>query len=389
MPDGVRGRHLRTATAQDGTTAPDDVRRGVLDSWWRPAAIYLAARSGLALLAWALSFLQHVPLSSALSKWDSGWYLFVAAHGYGPSVPAAAGGHGLAHQIAFFPLLPLLIRGLEAATGMALLPAGLVVTSAAGLAGAVVVWHLAEGRYGEAAADRATALVFCFPGAFVLGIAYSESLLIPLVAGSLLALGARRWVVAGLLAGLATAVDGTGIAAVVPCVVAAAVALATRRDWRALWAAALSPLGVAGYFAYLWQHDGTPLAWFDVERDVWHQNPTLAAVWDQFVGFAHHPFVFPNSTAQVFGFLAAVALLVVAVVTRADPAWIAYGAAVFILAFLSPQEGFMPRIVLHAFPLIVVAGAALRRWFVPVLVASALLMAVMTVVSLGTLSLTP
>jgi hypothetical protein len=357
-------------------------------AWLRPVAIFLAARGGLALVAWAVAYLGHVPLATELSRWDSGWYLAIAAHGYGPAVAQGAGAPHVA-QIAFFPLLPLVVRGLEAATGMGLVAAGLVASSAAALGGAVVVWHLAERRYGQAAADRATALVFCFPGAFVLAFAYSESLLIPLVAGCLLALGSRHWLAAGLLAGLATAVDPTAVAVVVPCALAAAAALRARRDWRALWAALLSPLGIAGYFAYLWHHDGTPLAWFDVERRVWHQHPTLVATWDQFVAFARHPFVYPNSTAQVFGFLVAMTLLAVAVATRADPTWIAYAAAVFLLALLSPQEGFMPRIVLHAFPLVVVAGAALRRWFVPVLVASSLLMAVAAILSLGSLSLTP
>lgn len=357
----------------------------------RPLAIFVATRAGVVAIASGVSLLGKHSLEYTLTRWDAGAYITIAKLGYQSHLPSpTASNHAWSLRIVFFPLWPLLIRLGHLISGIGYDADGLILAAAAGAVGAVLIWFLVRERYGEQAADRATALVFCFPGAFVLSTTYSENLLIPLVAGMLIALGRRRWVIAGVLAALATAVDPTAIAVVVPCVVAAGIAIYTKRNWAAISAAVLSPLGALGYFAYLWAHTGTPRAWFDVERRGWGNHPTLASVWDQFIGFERHPFAYPNATAQMAGFVVAIALLVVAIRFKADLIWISYGCAVFLLASLTPQVGFMPRIVLHAFPLIAVAGVALRRtWFTSVLVLSALLMALMAVVSLGTLYLTP
>ena len=54
-------------------------------------------------------------------------------------------------------------------------------------------------------------MIFClFPGSIVFSMVYAEGLLIPLAAGCILALQRRRWVMAGALAGLATATAASG-----------------------------------------------------------------------------------------------------------------------------------------------------------------------------------
>ena len=326
---------------------------------------------------------------SLLTKWDSHWYLLAATHGYPSAIPA---GHGNAAQSAlgFFPLYPMAIHAAAVATGLSTKGASLLVGAVGGLVGAVLVWCLLRSVYGERAADRGTALVFVSPGAYVLSMAYSETLLVPLVAGCLLALHHRKWLVAGLLAACATACDPVGIAVVVPCVVAAVAAVRLRREWGSIVAPLLAPAGIIAFFSYLWAHDGTPFAWFIAQRRGWQPGRLGSGIWNQLLVIRGDHFAFPPYTVKVAGLVVALGLLAVFLTTRRPGTWTGYVVAVLALALLSPIVGFTPRTLLRAFPLLGVVGArASSGWFEALLVAFALCMAAGAALLFGSLGLAP
>ena len=180
------------------------VRRAALGSLVRPAAIFVASHAGVLLVASAIAYDEHVSLLSLLGKWDGHWYEQAAAHGY-PAVIPPGRGNIAQSTLGFFPLFPLAIRATSEVTGLGPRGAGLIFGFLSGLVGALLVWWLLRSVYGASAADRGTALIFASPGAYVLSMVYSETLLIPLVAGCLLALGHRRWLIAGVLAAATTA----------------------------------------------------------------------------------------------------------------------------------------------------------------------------------------
>jgi hypothetical protein len=357
----------------------------------RPVAIFCASRAGLLMVAWAVSYIRHRTFAQILDRWDSGAYVITAQLGYARRLPPLhASATAWKVFIAFFPLYPLSIRIVHDVTGLGWVKAGYAAGFAGGLAGAVLLWLLVRDRYGPEAADRATALVFCFPGAFVLSMTYSETILIPCVAGCLLALAKKKWVLAGILAALATAANPPGIAIVVPCVWASVSAIRSRREWRSLIAPILSPGGVIAYFCYLWVHIGTPLAWFEVEHHGWSQSLTPLAMYDQLHLFFHFGIRYPNYTAWALGFFVAIPVAAYAIWKRCEGTWLTYGLTIFLIGLLTPLNGFGPRPFLHAFPLIAFAGVGLRRaWFTSVLVVSVLLMAVCAIVSFGSPALTP
>lgn len=68
----------------------------------------------------------------------------------------------------------------------------------------------------EAAADRATALLCCFPGALAFAMPYREGTMLALAIPALWALLARRWILGGALAGLATAARPNAVGAPAP-----------------------------------------------------------------------------------------------------------------------------------------------------------------------------
>lgn len=93
---------------------------------------------------------------------DGRWYLLIAENGYQLSP-----GGDLNLLVAFFPLLPALIRAVDTVAPGGDVAAAIVVCAVAGWAATVAVALLARDIYGDATARRATALFAAFPGTFI------------------------------------------------------------------------------------------------------------------------------------------------------------------------------------------------------------------------------
>ena len=125
-----------------------------------PLGIFAASR--LAIFA-VLFFATRLPGAGTaprlLTAWDGGWYLLIARTGYPRSLVPAPG----QSDHAFFPLYPLLIRGLHALAGGSLDRAAVVVTIAASAAAMVVIWLLVERLTDTPTATRSVAFISFFP----------------------------------------------------------------------------------------------------------------------------------------------------------------------------------------------------------------------------------
>jgi hypothetical protein len=178
--------------------------------------------------------------------------------------------------LAFFPLYPLLVRGMAPVVGHNWVAASVAVSFLTGAGACVAVGALARERAGDAIGVRAGWLFAVAPGAAFLSPAYADGLALALCALSLIMLDRRRWLAAGLLGGLATAASPLAL----PIVLAATWA-AWRSRQRSAWVApVLASTGFGSYCLYLWAHVGTPFGWFDAERVDWagHHFSLLAPV---------------------------------------------------------------------------------------------------------------
>ena len=356
----------------------------------RPAAIFVASRAGVLLIAWAIAYDEHVPVLSLLSKWDSHWYEAAAAHGY-PSVIPAGHGNAAQSQLGFFPLFPIAIRATMEVTRLSPRDAGLLFGFVSGLIGALLVWWLLRTIYGPSAADRGTALDLRLARGLrpqhglQRNAAHSPRGRLPARAPPP-ALGGRR---PARGRGDRRRPDrGRRLRAVRAG--AAIIAIRERGEWRALVAPILSPLGVAAFFAYLWAHTGTPLAWFISQRRGWQPGPLGSGIWNGLLVVRGDHLTIPPYTVKAAGFVVAMALLAVFLASRRPGIWTGYVVAVLLFAFLSPIVGFTPRVLLRGFPLLGVVAARLRPgWFEALLVISALAMAAAAALSLGSLGLAP
>ena len=116
----------------------------------------------------------HPGYWAALTNWDGQWYETIVRHGYPGSLPA----HGEVSQTAwaFFPLYPMLVRGVMILTPLGFAPAASLVSLVfAGLA-MVLIHRLVQERGGTFAA-AITVLGLCvLPSAPILQAAYTEGL---------------------------------------------------------------------------------------------------------------------------------------------------------------------------------------------------------------------
>jgi hypothetical protein len=246
-----------------------------------------------------------------------------------------------------------------------------------GGASAVAVWSLAERVRGPWTADR-TALLYCaFPGAMTFAMLYSEPLAIALAASCLLAALNRRWVLAGLLGLLATAEHSTLIALTAALGISALQAIRDRREWRALTAPLLTPLGMLGYFTWLWWQYHDFFAWFAVEKRYWRQHVDWGVhvlhivTWSDPRTAKYHVV----NALLLISFYAVVAGIGLMLAARLPVLLTSYTVLTLISFTISSMSGPKPRFAWTAFGIFIGAAARLPRWlFWPVLIASAALL---------------
>ena len=335
--------------------------------------VYLGTRGLLLIVAIIEGAVRHRNFTHELANWDGLWYRELANKGY-PTYPAHA-----QTTLGFFPLYPIVIWLVAHSFSWltthgsiwSLTVAGIVVSGIGGLIATVLVYRLATGWWGRQSARRATAFFCLFPGAVVFSMAYAEGLLIPLAAGCILALERRRWLLAGVLAGFATAVQPDALVIVPVCAVAAVLEL-HRRGWRdpiarrSLLAPLLSVTGVSAVAVFLWAWTGTPLATFEAQHHGWGEKTDALALWHLAKRLAHevsfkhfnHPTINLNLVIGLVGVFVLVGMLVLLFRARRQ---ISVEAIVWTLgiAFLSVTSEFTPpnpRLLFTAFPAVLAIG---------------------------------
>ena len=336
-------------------------------------AIYLATRALLLIVALANGTLRHHAFTHELSQWDGLWYRALANHGYPDHVVHVQS------TLGFFPVYPMVVWLVSHA---AVVPfaryeilstsiAGVIVAGIGGLIATVLVGRLAEGWWGEQAARRAVLLFCLFPGSVVFSMVYAEGIMIPLAAGCILALQRRRWVLAGALAGVATATEPQALVLVLVCAVSAALELRRHRSQlRALLAPALSLVGAASFAGFLWIWTGSPFASLIAQRDGWSERTDVFALvhlTEQLadeISFRHfnHPTIDLNLVVGLGGAILLIGLLVLVVRNRREMSVeaIVYTLGIAWLGMTSEYVPPMPRLLITAFPAVIVVARYVR-----------------------------
>ena len=330
-----------------------------------PASVFVVSRIVTMGAVWVALRISPSPEHfGVLQRWDGGWYIQAAEKGYSHIVPALEGGAGDTGQSthAFFPLVPLVLRAGHA-VGLSYLTTSLVLNTVAGVAAAILLWHLIADLADSDAADRAVAIFCLFPGSYVYSLVYADGVLIPLAVGCLLALRRRRWFIAGALAAVASATRPNGLVLALCCAWEAGAFIWRAPDRRraawALVAPALSPLGAVVFLAFLWNRTGHLFVWLTVQRRGWGQTVSLSYPIDQTRFVLHHPLADINRTVSVIGLVSIVILAYFLYTTRPPVVLWIYSAGIVALA-LGGNAFAHPRFILTAFPLVAALGQRLK-----------------------------
>ncbi|MBT1002908.1 hypothetical protein KIH31_09845 [Paenarthrobacter sp. DKR-5] len=131
-----------------------------------------------------------------LQIWDSEWYSKIYQDGYPGTLPRGESGLVQENQWAFYPLFPLLARGLTAASGLGWAGASVLLAPAFGLAAALVAYRLFRRFASVSTSMWSMAFLLTFPVSPILQVPYAESLNLFLLASALLLLVRRRYLAA-------------------------------------------------------------------------------------------------------------------------------------------------------------------------------------------------
>jgi hypothetical protein len=330
-----------------------------------PLLAYAASRLITTVAVGLAAMASHQAFHRVLTVWDGRWYVRIAVHGYPHFVPQgdfyAGTGRQVQSAIAFFPLYPLLVRGLDRVLPGGADVSGTVLALLIGAAATVLVWTVAEKVADRRVADRAAVLFAFSPGAFVLSLVYAEGLLVLLSAACLLALLERRWLLAGVLAALAGFTRPNATAVMLACAWAAGVAIWKNRDWRAAVAPALAPIGMLAFFVFLWWHTGETLIWFRVESQGWGEQidfgrSNIGVFADLFTRPLHNP----NHLVLAASMVTAVVLMVILVRAKL-PAILNVYALSGLGLVLASHINARPRFIFVAFPIVIALAKTTTR----------------------------
>jgi hypothetical protein len=297
------------------------------------------------------------PFLEGWLRWDATWYLSIAQSGY-------RGGDG---SVAFFPLYPLLTRGVGWLLGGRYLWAGLIVSNLAAVAFFAVLARLVSEERGQERARPALEAFLAFPTAFFLLMPYTESRLVGRTTAAFYFWRKDKWFWAGLLGALAALTRPHGVF-LFPAF-GLAWLLGKERRFKALLPLALIPAATLlfGAYASLVVEHGP---FWAAQQWGWGQHwawPWMA-VWE---GLRNFGAVGP---AVLFSLLSVCLVgipLVMGIKQLAPPYWV-YSFLVLGLCMAKVDaEGVivsMHRFVLMVFPAFILLGEILSRrrltWFV-------------------------
>jgi Gpi18-like mannosyltransferase len=291
---------------------------------------------------------SHI-LLAVWGRWDAVHYIDIATKGYQGT------------DMAFFPLYPFLIRVVGAFAGNHLI-AGLLISNASFFFGLLFLYKLLEHEYDRTVARRAIFYVSIFPSAVFFSAVYTESLFFMLTVASFYYMRSHRWWLAGAIGCLAALTRVEGILLLVPFVMEwyAQYRSSPARGAVNLLAAALIPVGLVVYMAYLWVLRADPLYFSHVQI---HWNRHLAFPWVSVIN-AFHKIAHATSGQVVANEALEISftVLMIAVLVggwhRLRPSYIAYLTLSILVPMCTSSLMSMPRFALVLFPMF----AILARW---------------------------
>ena len=199
------------------------------------------------------------------AAWDGEWYEKIVTNGYEYLAD------GKQHNVAFFPLFPIIVKGIMA-LGLPFNVAGTLVNNFAFLGALLLVFRWVESSYGSSAARWTVAILAWCPFSLYGTVTYTEGLFLLLSTAALRAYEKQQYASVALWGAMASATRVTG-AMLMPTFL-----FVTWREGRsatAYFASLATGCGLLLFCGYCWLRFGDPLAFVHVQR-AWGGSGGLA-----------------------------------------------------------------------------------------------------------------
>ncbi|GAB4186046.1 MAG: hypothetical protein Fur006_25010 [Coleofasciculaceae cyanobacterium] len=199
-----------------------------------------------------------VPQSSweLFSHWDAAWFKQIATQGYDYA------DDGKMHNIAFFPVFPLVVRAVMS-LGFSFELAGLLVNNLALLGAMILLYRWVDEQHGESAARWATAVMAWCPFSLFGTVIFSEGLFLLFSTAALRAFEKQYYVSAALWGAITT---GTRVTGVVLIPTFMFLAWREKRPPIAYVVGLITSGGLLLYMLYCGIRFGDPLAFVHVQK---------------------------------------------------------------------------------------------------------------------------
>lgn len=335
--------------------------------WWiTPLAVFLIVRIGVVIFA--IVVMPGGDIVNRLTNWDAVWNFYVASDGYQPIE-----GSGIAEwsRLAFFPILPYTARFIAFLTPFSIMASGIIASTIYGAIGIVVLWRVIERRYQDQVATKSVLLLLVWPSAFVFSMFYTEGLMLMCIAIVFLALDKKQWLLAGIFALIGGAARPNGFLLIVPCAVAAFIAIRQTKDWKALIAPAMAPLGFLLWLVFVWRKTGMVDGYFEIQNQVWKAKidfgyQSARSIKRVFNGTATDWETRINTGGLiVMGGLGTLLVLW----KRMNAVWVSWTLALVAITVFNARQASVSRFLLMAFPMFVALVLVIPKKFYPVVVA--------------------
>ena len=354
-------------------TAATPWRARLQEDFWAALPAWVCARAIVgAALAMTRFLITHVDVRDprahahsheGLFAWDAGFYRGIAEHGYRFGL--------IPHEaLRFFPLVPLLARGLGFLLGGRDALGLILIVNFAALAVGMAIHRLVLNEVGDRTlARRAAWLVALAPPAYVFVLGYAESTFVLCAIVCFGALRARRWWLAAIAGALAGLTRPLGILLVAPA------ALEVWDAWRAArtehpslrermfagLAVAAPLLGTLAYLSWVRVVYGDEMLPFSIQQEGRLRGPSvnpITALSHEGRGLLHGEHV--GSGLHVVWAALFLGLLVV-IGRRWPRSYTAFAVITLAVALASRNLDSFERYIFSCFPFVLAAATLMRR----------------------------
>lgn len=354
-------------------------------------AVYLVSICVMAMMGDYAGGISFSDFLEAWKRWDSAHYINIAANGYHGAIE-----NGQHIFLVFYPLYPWLIRLLSIVIADYRL-CGIIISVLSYGIGCIFLHKIAKKEFGGETAENTLILISIFPFAFFFGSIATESLFLAITSAFFYYLRKHDWVMVPFLgfAACLTKVQGALLAFAVFVELIyfkRGIKLIREKKWKSIMRRIVYPgcicatmlLGVVVYLIINYEVEGDPFRFMYYQRNHWGNGlcfmwETVGYIKDYVLGGWYTSIGMSLWVPELVLFVVYVVMIIYGFRRKLRPMYMAYLIVFFLLTYSSTWLISAGRYTVNALPVFMLAGEWLERhkkWKGPVMVFSAMLMAV-------------